>query len=63
MVGACIWANPFAARLGQETLTNAKSSLSRNLDKNLGVSGLFGQETLTKTLLSQKSQAISRDYL
>jgi hypothetical protein len=27
-----------------------KTCLSRNLDKKLGVSGLFSQETLTKTL-------------
>jgi len=35
-------------------------SLSRNLDKNLGVSGLFSQDTLTKTLLSQNKDVISR---
>jgi hypothetical protein len=31
--------------------------LSRNLDKNLGVAGLFGQETLIKTLLPDKIRA------
>jgi hypothetical protein len=42
-------------------LTNQTGGWSRNLDKNLGVAGLFGQETLIKTLLQQKQPVLSRD--